>query len=146
MLSVNNTLKAEGGYLPLRLSLYGGGKYFISGRMRSQKEESITGAFNFMYQGQYKYLDLGAFYTRSPLQFGLWYRGIPIFVDNPNIGAITLQLGYKINNITIGYSYDYTMSRLMTKTGGAHEVSFAIELKTDTRKRRMRMIPCPSLI
>lgn len=146
MLSINSTLKAEGGYIPIRLSFYGGGKYFISGRMRSQKEESITGAFNFMYQSQYKYLDLGAFYTRSPLQFGLWYRGIPIFVENPNIGALTLQFGYKINNITIGYSYDYTLSRLMTKTGGAHEVSFAVDLKADTRKRKMRMIPCPSIM
>ena len=147
MLSLNTTLKAEGGYLPLRLSLYGGGKYFISGRMRSQSEESITGAFNFMYQGQYKYLDLGAYYTRSPLQFGLWYRGIPVFVDNPNIGAVTLQVGYKIANFMVSYSYDYTVSRLMTKTGGAHEVSFAFEMKGDTRKKKMRrMVPCPSLI
>jgi type IX secretion system PorP/SprF family membrane protein len=146
MLSLNSALKAEGGYLPLRLSFYGGGKYFISGRMRSQKEESITGAFNFMYQGDYKYLDLGAYYTRSPLQFGLWYRGIPIFADNPNVGAVTLQFGYKFSNVTIGYSYDYTMSKLMTKTGGAHEVSFAYGFKSDTRRKKMRAIPCPSLM
>ena len=146
MLVFNSSLKAEGGYLPLRLSLYGGGKYFISGRMRSQKEESITGAFNFMYQGPYKYLDIGAYYTRSPLMFGLWYRGIPIFVDNPSNGAITLQFGYKINSFTIGYSYDYTLSRLMTKTGGAHEVSFAFDINSTSRKKKMRMVPCPSLI
>jgi hypothetical protein len=85
MLSLNISLNAEGGYQPLRLSVYGGGKYFISGRMRSQKEESLTGAFNFMTQSKYKYLDLGAYYTRSPMQFGLWYRGIPMFSDNPNI-------------------------------------------------------------
>ena len=145
MLSLNSTLKAGGGYLPLRLSLYGGGKYFISGRMRSQKEESITGAFHFMYQGKYKYLDLGAYYTLTTLQFGLWYRGIPIFTDNQNIGALTLQFGYKINNFTIGYSYDYTLSRLMTKTGGAHELSTAIQLNSTSRKKKMRMIPCPTL-
>jgi type IX secretion system PorP/SprF family membrane protein len=146
MLSINSTLKAEGGYLPVRMSVYGGGKYFISGRMRSQKEESLTGAFNLMYQGKYKYLDLGAYYTRSPLQFGLWYRGIPIFSDNPNVGAITLQFGYKFNDITIGYSYDYTMSKLMTKTGGAHEVSFAYGIKSDSKRKKMRAIPCPSLM
>jgi type IX secretion system PorP/SprF family membrane protein len=145
MLSLNGTLKAEGGYLPIRLSVYGGGKYFISGRMRSQKEESLTAAFNFMAQDKYKYLDLGAYYTRSPMQFGLWYRGIPVFSDNPNVGAITLQFGYKINYVTLGYSYDYTLSRLMTKTGGAHEVSFAYAFKSDSRKRKMRMIPCPTV-
>lgn len=145
MLSLNNSLKASGGYLPIRLSLYGGGKYIISGRMRSQKEESITGAFHFMYQGQYKYLDLGAYYTMTPMQFGLWYRGIPVFTDNQNIGALTLQTGYKFNYFTVGYSYDYTLSRLMTKTGGAHEVSFAFDLNPATRKKKIRMIPCPTL-
>lgn len=145
MLSINGALKAEGGYLPLRLSVYGGGKYLLSGRMRSQYEESLTGAFHFMTQGQYKYLDLGAYYTRSPMQFGLWYRGIPVFVDNKNIGALTLQFGYKITNFTVGYSYDYTLSRLMTRTGGAHEISLAFEVSSTSRKKKMRMIPCPTL-
>lgn len=146
MLSMNSSLKAEGGYLPLRLSLYGGGKYFISGRMRSRKEESLSGAFHLMFQGQYKYLDLGAYYTLAPLQFGLWYRGIPVFTDNQNIGALTLQFGHRFNSFTVGYSYDYTLSKLMTKTGGAHELSFAFEINSNTRKKRMRMVPCPSLI
>jgi hypothetical protein len=144
MLSLNKGLKNEGGYLPIRLSVYGGGKYYIPGRIRKKNKESITGAFNFLYQGQYKYLDLGAYYTRTPMQFGLWYRGIPVFSDNPNTGAITLQIGYKLNSIVIGYSYDYTISKLMAKTGGAHELSLAFEIRSDTRKRKMRMVPCPS--
>jgi len=145
MLSLNKSLKAEKGYLPLRLSLYGGGKYIIDGRMRSQKEKSITGAFHLMLQEKYKYLDLGAYYTMTPMQFGLWYRGIPVFVDNQNIGALTLQVGYKFNYFTVGYSYDYTLSKLMTKTGGAHELSCAFEMNTTSRKKKMRMIPCPTL-
>jgi len=143
MLSMNHSFKDEDKYVPLCLSLYGGGKYFLSSRMRSKKEESITGAFNFMCQGSYKYLDLGAYYTKSPMQFGLWYRGIPVFSDNPNVGAITLQFGYRYNNVVFGYSYDYTMSKLMARTGGAHEVSFAVDMKTDSRRKRMRMVPCP---
>ncbi len=74
MLSMNNSPKAEGGYLPMRLSLYGGGKILFS-RMRSRKEESISGAFTNV-PGQYKYLDSGAYYTW--LHYSrLWYRGIP---------------------------------------------------------------------
>lgn len=145
LLVLNSSLKAAGGYLPLRLSVYGGGKYVLSSRMRSQIEESISGAFNFMYQGEYKYLDLGAYYTKSPMQFGLWYRGIPVFPDNPNNGALTLQFGYSFSNVVISYSYDYTVSRLMTKTGGAHEVSVAIELGSIKKKKKMRMVPCPML-
>lgn len=145
MLSLNQSLKAEGGYLPLRVSLYGGSKYFLSGRMRQKGEKSVTGAFNLMFQDKYKYLDLGLYYTRLPLLFGLWYRGMPIFADSPNVGAVTLQFGYRNNNITIGYSYDYTVSTLITKTGGAHEVSLSVRLQAAEKKRKMRMIPCPTL-
>ena len=146
MLTLNKSLREEGGYVPVRLSIYGGGKHFISGRMREKSEKSVTGAFNLMFQDKYKYLDIGAYYTRTPLQFGLWYRGMPIFPDCPNVGAVTLQFGYKANNFVIGYSYDYTVSSLMTKTGGAHEVSLAYKLQGKEKKRRMRMVPCPTLI
>jgi len=143
ILALNRMLNSQEGYLPLRVSLFGGGKYYLSNRLRSKNEESLTGAFNFMAQSQYKYLDLGAYYTRSPMLFGLWYRGIPLFGDNPNIGALTLQFGYKLNDITFGYSYDYTLGSLMTKTGGAHEISISYDISANTKRRRMRMIPCP---
>lgn len=146
MLSLNNTLRTERGYLPLRLSVYGGGKYYMSGRIRRQKEKSVTGAFNFTYQDRYKYLDLGAYYTQTPMLFGIWYRGLPVFSDNKNIGALTLQVGYNAKAFMIGYSYDYTVSRLMTRTGGAHEVSIAFELQSVQRKKKMRAIPCPSFL
>lgn len=145
LLSLNSSLKAEGGYLPIRISIYGGGKYVLSQLRRSQIQESISGAFHFMMQDEYKYLDIGAYYTRPPMQFGLWYRGLPVFPDNPNNGAIALLFGYNIKNVTVAYSYDYTVSRLMTKTGGAHEVSLAFGIQTTERKKKKRMIPCPVL-
>jgi len=146
ILSINKMINNEEGYLPLRLSVFGGGKYYLSNRIRSKFEESISGAFNFMTQSQYKYLDIGAYYTRYPMLFGLWYRGIPVFPDNKNTGAITLQFGYRVNDITIGYSYDYTLGKLMTRTGGAHEISMSYEIKSNTKRKRMRMIPCPGII
>lgn len=145
LLTLNSSLNSEGGYLPLRISVYGGGKYILSQHRRSQIQESLSGAFHFMMQDEYRYLDLGAYYTRPPMQFGLWYRGVPVFPGNPNNGAIALLFGYNIKNVTVAYSYDYTVSRLMTKTGGAHEVSLALEIQTSERKKKKRMIPCPVL-
>jgi hypothetical protein len=98
-----------------------------------------------MMQDKYRYLDLGAYYTRPPIQLGLWYRGVPVFPGNPNNGAIALLFGYNLKNLTFAYSYDYTVSRLMTKTGGAHEISVAFEIQTAERKKKRRMIPCPVL-
>jgi type IX secretion system PorP/SprF family membrane protein len=145
MLSLNKSLKSEDGYLPLRVSMYGGTKYFLSGRTRQKGEKSVTAAFNLMLQDKYKYLDLGLYYTRLPLLFGVWYRGMPVFPDCPNVGALTVQFGYSNKNISIGYSYDYTVSTLITKTGGAHEISLAVKLQAAEKKRKMRMIPCPTL-
>jgi type IX secretion system PorP/SprF family membrane protein len=145
LLGLNTSLKNEGGYLPLRISIFGGGKYVISQRRRSQIQESMSGAFHFMMQDKYRYLDLGAYYTRPPIQLGLWYRGVPVFPGNPNNGAIALLFGYNLKNLTFAYSYDYTVSRLMTKTGGAHEISVAFEIQTAERKKKRRMIPCPVL-
>jgi type IX secretion system PorP/SprF family membrane protein len=145
LLTLNSSLKDERGYLPIRFSLYGGGKYVISQLRRSQIQESLSGAFHFMMQDKYKYLDLGAYYTKPPMQFGIWYRGLPVFPDNPNNGAVALLFGYNIKNVTVAYSYDYTVSRLITKTGGAHEVSLALGIQTTERKKKRRMIPCPVL-
>lgn len=142
----SKVLASQGDYLPFRISVYGGGKYNIYGRTRKLKEESVTGAFNLLLQDKYKYLDLGAYYTKEPAAIGLWYRGIPIFPDNPNLGAITLLFGYKFKAIRMGYSYDFTTSRLITKTGGAHEISLTYSFKERTRKRvRHKIVPCPSI-
>ncbi|MFW5877880.1 MAG: PorP/SprF family type IX secretion system membrane protein [bacterium] len=138
-------LAREGDYMPVRLSVYGGGKYNISGRTRKRYEENITGAFNLLIQDKYRYLDLGTYYTKEPLVFGLWYRGVNIFPDNPNTGALALLLGLKFDSISVGYSYDFTTSSLITRTGGAHEVSLIYTFDDKRRKKtRHKALPCPS--
>ncbi len=132
-------------YVPFRFSLYGGGKYNITSRTRKAYEESITGVFNLLLQDKYKYLDLGAYYTKDPIVLGLYYRGVNIFPDNPNLGAITLLLGAKFKTMRIGYSYDFTTSRLITKTGGAHEVSLIYLIgERPEQKVKRKAVPCPS--
>ena len=66
LMHLSNVLARQGDYLPIRISLYGGGKYNITGRTRKRYEESITGTFNLLLQDNYKYLDLGAYYTKEP--------------------------------------------------------------------------------
>ncbi len=144
LMTLSPHLSATGDYIPLRVSVYGGGKYEIYGRTRRVKEENITGAFNLLIQDKYKYLDLGMYYVKAPLIFGLWYRGLPVFPENRTLGALSLLVGYKINAYKIGYSYDFTTSRLITQTGGAHEVSLIYSF--GAKKRRLvkhKFVPCP---
>jgi type IX secretion system PorP/SprF family membrane protein len=145
LMRFSSFLSREGDYLPFRLSVYGGGKYDIRSRTLKRYEESITGTFNLMFQDKYKYLDLGAYYTRQALVFGLWYRGLPVFPDNPNLGAITVLAGFRVKALQMGYSYDFTTSALITKTGGAHEVSFIYSFAERKRRHvKHRPVPCPS--
>ena len=145
LMSMSQSLANEIGYLPLRYSLFGGGKYLIQRRTRSIKRESISGAFHFLHQGKYNYLDIGAYYANHPLMIGLWYRGVPVFKNNPNAGAITILAGYRFKNMSLQYSYDFTTSRLITKTGGAHEISLTYLLSgaNGSRRKKLKMVPCP---
>jgi len=139
-------LSEEGDYLHPRYSAFGGAKYNIYGNTLKRKEESITVAMNFMTQNRLKYLDLGLYYTKEPVIFGLWYRGLPIFPNNPNVGALAVSVGVKYKGIHFGYSYDITLSKLINQTGGAHEVSLGYIFNEQKKRRtRHKMVPCPAM-
>jgi len=142
----SNTLANSNDYIPFRYAAFGGGKYHIKSKIIRRKEESITVAFNFFTQKKIKYLDLGTYYTHEPLLFGLWYRGLPVFPDNQNLGAITLLFGYKFKALRMCYSYDFTTSKLITQTGGAHEVSIIYTFSDRKRVRvKHKALPCPGI-
>jgi hypothetical protein len=87
---------------------------------------------------------VGVYYYKDPLIFGLWYRGIP-FATSQAGDAIIGLLGIKTNQLHIGYSYDFTISNLISSTAGAHEVSLVYEFTSFniTPRRKVRAIPCP---
>lgn len=139
-------LASQGDYIPQRYSFFGGAKFNIYGKTVKVREESVSVAFNYFTQNKINYLDLGTYYIFEPVTFGLWYRGLPIFPKNPNLGAITLLFGYKFQEFRLGYSYDFTTSKLITKTGGAHEISL-LYFFNERKKQRVKHkpVPCPSI-
>lgn len=146
LMFLSQELSSQGDYVPLRYDFFGGGKYNIRSKTIRRKEESVTVSYNFFTQKKIKYLDLGTYYTHEPISIGIWYRGLPVFPDNKNLGAITLLLGYKFAAFRVGYSYDFTTSKLITKTGGAHEVSLIYSFKERKNiKVKHKALPCPSL-
>ncbi|MCP4312903.1 MAG: type IX secretion system membrane protein PorP/SprF [Bacteroidetes bacterium] len=146
LMSFSEILASEGDYLAPRYSAFMGAKYVIPGKTLKVKQESICVAMNFMIQNKVKYLDLGMYYTKEPLSFGLWYRGLPVFPNNMNVGALALSVGYKYKAMQIVYSYDFTLTRLVTQTGGAHEISLSYSfIELNKRRVRRNMVPCPGL-
>ena len=54
-----------------------------------------------------------------------------------------ILVGYKIEQFSVGYSYDFTINKLLTSTGGAHEIALIYEFTNKRKKRKRHMIPCP---
>ena len=97
-------------------------------------------------------MDVGLYFTAEPLVLGVWYRGVPFkniedFVNNESIVLLLgfTKLGAK-DAINIGYSFDYTISKLGSGSGGAHEFSLVYTWPMRNPRKPPRdklVIPCP---
>jgi type IX secretion system PorP/SprF family membrane protein len=130
-----------------KISVHGGYKFFLEKKRfnGATVERSIIPTFNYRHQGKYDQLDLGVYALYDPVMFGIWYRGIPLKHYQPgfsNNEALVFMAGLHYNGLSIGYSYDLTISRL-NSTGGSHEISLIYEWAYPYRKRIGGPIPCP---
>ena len=154
----NQSIVGEDSPLPTKLSVHGGYKYYLKsgvkgmGLYAQDAERSLAPAFQYRHQGQFDQLDLGMYYTAEPLVLGMWYRGVPFKQVNTfaNHESIVILLGFtnigSKQALNIGYSFDYTISKLGAGSGGAHEFSMVYTWSMrDPRKppRDKLIIPCP---
>ena len=138
----------------MKFSGYGGVMFDLSDR-RSKTEENFR--VTFLYENKPKegwdHLDLGVYYTKEPLMIGSWVRGLP-GINSPqgyemqNIDAVIIMAGVKFSKFRIGYSYDFTVSKLWnSSTGGTHEVSIVYRFMKEfslRRREKHTSIACPS--
>jgi len=131
--------------VPVKVNVFGGAQISRRGRLIQEYKEIVYVAGNVKYQDGAWQSDLGFYYYRNPLMFGVWYRGIP-FLTSQAGDAIVLLVGYKTDKFHIGYSYDFTISNLIGNSGGAHEVSLVWNFSTfniNSRARMFHALPCP---
>lgn len=139
--------------LPMKLSAHGGLKidlgegsinnYFNN----SRQERSAFLAFNYKHQDPFNQLDIGAQFFIQPLVVGVWYRGFPVKYSLPNNEAFIALIGMTLESgLDIGYSFDFTTSKLaLSNSGGAHEISIRYSFlfgDPNQRNRRSTIIPC----
>jgi type IX secretion system PorP/SprF family membrane protein len=131
--------------VPVKFNVFGGVQVLRKTRLRQKMQDVLSVAINFQQQGKFYQSDLGLYYYKAPLIFGLWYRGIPLVTSQAGDAIIGL-IGIKTDQLHIGYSYDFTISNLIGSTGGAHEISLIYEfnnLSIGQMRKRIRAIPCP---
>lgn len=154
----NQSIIDEESKLPIKLSIQGGFKFYMkpgavgSGIYTREAERSIGPAFQYRHQGDFDQMDLGLYYTAEPLVLGLWYRGVPFknvngFVNNESLVFLLgfTRIGAK-EALNIGYSFDYTISKLTAGSGGAHEFSLVYTWPMRNPRKPPKdklVIPCP---
>lgn len=150
----NQTLLSDVSEVPLKYSVHGGARLPLDG-LESRKKASrqvLYPSMNYKAQGKFDQLDLGLYYEHTGIVMGAWYRGIPLLkAYKPgymNNDAVSIIVGYAIDNmLNIGYSYDFTISKLAFSSGGAHELTCNYTFcspKYQKKKRRRINVPCPS--
>lgn len=156
----NQSLVGERSQLPMKLSAHAGFKFFFrpgemgQGFYTKEQERSVAPAVQYRHQGPFDQLDLGLYFTFEPIVIGTWYRGVPFKTVNgiPNNESLVLLVGFtkkgRKDVLNIGYSYDYTISRLGAGSGGAHEFSLVYSWSTRNPRKPPKdklMIPCPDI-
>jgi len=144
--------------LPMKISAHAGYKFFFKeGTMKTglysvPQERSVAPTVQYRHQGQWDQMDIGMYFTFEPLIIGTWYRGVPFKKVNgfANNESVVLLIGLTKRGpkdiLNIGYSYDFTISKLGPSSGGAHEFSIMYSWSTrDPRKpaKDKLIIPCP---
>jgi type IX secretion system PorP/SprF family membrane protein len=144
LLTPKQSFYGDNALLPMKLNVFGGVQIMRKTRLKQTFHEVLSVAVNFQKQARFYQTDIGLYYYRDPLIFGLWYRGIP-FVTSQAGDAIIGLVGIKTKQLHIGYSYDFTISNLITSTSGSHEISLVYEFNSFTlgQRKKIRAIPCP---
>jgi type IX secretion system PorP/SprF family membrane protein len=149
----NQAMVMENSKLPVKYSIHTGWQLPMGRGDKAMKEinrRNFTPAINYKHQGKYDQLDIGFSGQYSPIMLGLWYRGIPVkkySEDVRSTDAIVFIAGFIYERFNFGYSYDITISKLASSTGGSHELSMAYQFcdAAALRKKRkvQKFIPCP---
>lgn len=139
--------------LPMKTTIHAGARLSLNPGLRGEKRgHYLTPSAIYRIQGEsFSQLDVGLNYHIDPISVGVWYRGKPFdktIINSVAQDAMILTLGLYFNTISVGYSYDFTVSEMETASGGAHELSLALQFanrparKND--KKKYKLIPCPT--
>src|SRR6185503_9598410 len=103
--------------LPMRIDIHAGGDINLIPKQK-RKELILSPNVLFAQQANFTQLNIGTYLYTKYIYGGAWFRHA-----FGNSDAIIGVLGVKVSSIRVGYSYDFTVSKLQGLSGGAHEIS-----------------------
>lgn len=125
--------------MPRKFTVHAGGVINL-GKKTRRNDHTATLSPNilFMQQANFQELNYGLYFNKYPFVGGMWFRQ-----SFNNADALVFLVGVQASMFKIGYSYDVTLSKLTNATGGAHEISFALQFNCKPPRKRVRAINCP---
>ncbi len=94
----------------------------------------------YQQQGGFRRVNLGLYAGIESFIAGVWLRHD---LDNPS--AMIFLAGVRMNNYTIGYSYDHSLSGFTDLFHTSHEISVRFDLYTSRQRFRARPLRCPGI-
>jgi len=133
--------------LPIKFTAHAGAKIVFKNwvtkkgkrRKKNIEDPSISPNILYMHQAKFNQLNYGFYFNKWPFVGGLWFRQ-----SFDNADALIALVGIQQEYFKLGYSYDLTISKLTNVTGGSHEVSFSWQFPCPLKKKRAKIINCPS--
>ncbi|MEP7195778.1 MAG: PorP/SprF family type IX secretion system membrane protein [Saprospiraceae bacterium] len=106
-----------GSSLAPRVSIHTGFEIELIGNTK-KSARLLSPSIALFKQASFLQINGGSQYTIKNLFFGLFYR-----YSRKNSDALIFNLGFKKDYWKLGYSFDYTLSKLTLAQGGSHEIS-----------------------
>jgi len=128
-------------FLPVKYTVHFGTTVAISKNGLLRKDLFLSPNVVFQQQSQYQQLSYGIYVIDRNMVGGLWLR--QSIAPNLGMDCITMLIGFEINKIKLGYSYDITISKLRKNSYGAHELSLAVQFECRQKIKKFKAISCP---
>ena len=130
--------------LPMKYTVHGGANVNLSkGMLGNFSQDDYLLQVNLLYlqQESFNQLNAGLYINKYPFVLGGWFRHN---FSNPDAAIVLVGLTW--NNLRVGYSYDFTVSKVGGSSGGAHEISFSWDfcIYKQQSRRTIRAIKAPS--
>ncbi len=126
--------------LDMKITVHAGAIFDQQQGLQGGDIEDLSFSPNIIYmqQGNFHQLNAGMYVNFFPFVSGLWFRHN---FENPD--ALIVLLGFQQPRFKIGYSFDFTVSKVAINSGGAHEVSLAWQFDCPRKEFKYKAIKCP---
>ncbi len=126
--------------LYLKYTVHAGMNIEFGGRNYRTNKSNFILSPNLLYQQQQnaRQLNAGFYVEKNPIVLGLWFRH-----NFTNPDGVLFLIGIKQNKFRFGYTFDLTLSKLKSNSGGAHELSLTFLVNCNGKRNKPGAIKCP---